>query len=188
MNRFQKFVGQWRSTQQYLERLRGDNAAALEALYFLQERACLQDGTLRETHYEGVNWSSAALAAAHLERIYLCGATLHGVYLHQTHLEGADLSDVDLQGANLRAVYLQGASLANANLQHVNLARADLRGVNLRHADLQGANIWGADLRGADLTDVMLRGANIVYIEADATTRLPDGTLWHPRIDWTQFL
>lgn len=187
MNRFRKLIGQWRSTEQHLERLRGDNEAALEALYFLQERGHLQDGTLRNSVYEKVRWELATLAAAHLEGINLRGANLQGVYLHETHLENADLTEVTLINANLRAVHLLEAVLERAILHQANLARADLRAVNLRGADLQGANLWLTDLRGADLRQAVLHGASIYSVQADPATLLPDGTPWHPAVDWVVF-
>lgn len=90
---------------------------------------------------------------------------------------------------------LHYSDLRGANLYYANLERTDLRRADLRGADLIGAKLVQADLRGANLTDAKLyyinpkdpndvRRADFTAVACSDETVLPDGTFWHPDIDW----
>lgn len=110
-------------------------------------------------------------------RGWLEDGTLRLCILANTLLEGAYLMKADLHGT-----VLEGAKLQNAKLQNANLSEAYLVNAKLTGADLRGANLKTADLRNADLHGVKLDGTQF-----DITTTLPDGRMWSPEVDMTDF-
>ena len=173
----------------------------------LLQGADLRRANLSEANLTNANLSDAILTDANLASAKIMNANLSGTYLSDANLQGVDLSNSNLQGAylansnlmyaRLMEVDLTAANLENATLIGVDLIlsrliRADLSAANLTKADLlladfTNAQLDGANLSGADLTEAHLEGADLSYAIFDTTTRLPDGSLWTPDTDLTQF-
>jgi uncharacterized protein YjbI with pentapeptide repeats len=117
-----------------------------------------------------------------LQEADLDRTNLAGLIFGASNLRGANLGGVNLQEAFLEGAELQGAFLVRARLEDSVLFYAKLQHANLFDACLQGAFLGGADLTGASLTNANFSGTIL-----DESTILPDGSLWTPEVDLTQF-
>ncbi|MEO1297364.1 MAG: pentapeptide repeat-containing protein [Cyanobacteria bacterium J06636_16] len=113
----------------------------------------------------------------------LAGAWLYEVDLRTADLQDCNLTETDFFEANLAAALLKKANLADANLRRANLQDADLTA-----ADLSGADFFEANLRGADLSEAVLQDANLSSARFSKETRMPNGELWQPSIDLSEFI
>lgn len=126
----------------------GENVQAKNAIYELERRGWLHDGSLK-----GVSFAQAQLS---------------GVMLQQAVLIGADFSEADLSESyivrsNLESANLRYANFSGAIIDQTNLRAANLTGVNLRlcwieNKDSGVESLEGAVLDGADLTDGVIMG------------------------------
>lgn len=160
-----------------------DNITALAAIEELKERLHFQDGSMRGHNLAGARLQNVRLAKAVMQLIDLTGADLRGAYFGESDLVKARLSKADLSDSNLRDIRLADADLTGAVLRRAHMAGADLRGALLRSADLSGANLWQALCHAADLTGADLTGANLIGVQFNSHTILPDGQLWSVDID-----
>ncbi|MFP4320853.1 MAG: pentapeptide repeat-containing protein [Anaerolineales bacterium] len=102
-------------------------------------------------------------------------------------LRGIRLVDVDLSG-----VVMDGANLAQAELIRVRLTeghifRADFSGARLDSCHLAHTFWDTTNLRRTDFINSHLAGAEMMNIEADTSTRLPDASFWQHPTDWLRF-
>jgi uncharacterized protein YjbI with pentapeptide repeats/membrane protease YdiL (CAAX protease family) len=145
--------------------------------------ADLTNAILREAWLRGAVFSEANLNGADLQGAYLGEADLQYASLESANLQNAVLPQALLVHANLHRAVLSGARLVSANLQLADLSQSDLRGAYCLNVDFRVSDLTFADLRGADLTGATLLSARLDGAQFDATTILPDGSLWTPETD-----
>lgn len=188
MKRLRTFWTNLQSTETLLRQLReSKNDNALQALEGLKERLALQEGVLQQLDLAGADLDTGTFARARLRGIDLSGATLLNAYFFEAHLQEARFIGTNLQGANFRAADLRNAQFQDADLQGVNFARADLTGADLTGANLAGANFWQTCVSGVQFQNANFTGASMTDLDADATTRLPDGCAWSTATDWSRY-
>jgi uncharacterized protein YjbI with pentapeptide repeats len=158
------------------------NDLAIFALMQIQQEEGLQEEALEyyrnkdgRIQLNNVQWSNG---------INLENANFEGSILWNADLRGAKMNNINLQGADLSNAYLRFVNLTNANLQGANLSSskfegAFLLGTNLQGADLSAANLEGvllsqANLKGANLLLTNLKDAELLQLEYDEMTVLPD--------------
>jgi len=188
MKRLKRLITSIKSTENLLKDLLSDkNDTVQQALYHLQERGALKDGTLANLTFNAVNWDWATLAHSDLTACQFQDASLVGVYLQNTILVQADLSLANLSKINAREANMQSANITQANLSYANLAHTDFTNADLRVANLTEANLWQTNLSGANLDGADLRDATLNEVICNEQTRLPDGQFWQPDTDWSVF-
>ncbi|MCA9911448.1 MAG: pentapeptide repeat-containing protein, partial [Anaerolineae bacterium] len=120
------------------------------------------------------------LRSGALRKKFFWGANLRRAKLFRADLEGADFNSANMSDADLDEARLIATGFAGANLEHTKFKRASLIGASMQEANLKDADFFCADLRGANLNDANLENARLIQAQFDATTKLPDGTLYDP--------
>lgn len=159
-----------------------DNSIALHALWELQKRDLLGDGSLNGAMLFGANLKGAVFYWYKQER----DPDGDGYSIGMEH---AQLRNVILTGANLQEAELTWCDLGGSDLSRTNLKIAQLFMTNLNHADLSDADLENANLYKVRLKEANLSGAkNVVneqLVTADILRKavLPDGSIYDGRFN-----
>jgi uncharacterized protein YjbI with pentapeptide repeats len=170
-----------------------------EAVYELQRRGWLQDGSLRGVSLVGANLAGVVFVNADMGGANMMDASLEGAYFIRTNLAGVNFANAHLTNCVIEDSDMTAASFENADLRWcwigTKLSRASLNKVNLEKgvivsADLTGATFVEANLKEAWLFEPTMYGVDLyranlyrtVFIipRVDAYIRLPDGTILQP--------
>jgi uncharacterized protein YjbI with pentapeptide repeats len=112
---------------------------------------------VRESSFEGADFTGAVLVRANLR-----GTKLAGCNFTRAALDGADLSKCDLKGARFDRAVGRSARFTRADLSLASLVDANLMSAFLDRTKLHGTSLLGAHLFRADLTKIDVDDATIM--------------------------
>lgn len=95
--------------------------------------------------------------------------------------------DADLRGLYLEGFNLSGGNYSGAKFSNAILFDADLSDANLSYADLSGVDLSRTNLANANLSGANLAGVTFGNSPKLRAATLPDGRIYTPDIDLTDF-
>ena len=130
----------------------------------------LRGANLAEANLNKVNFCSADLSQACLQKTNCHRTSFIWANLSESRFNDADLSEADFFNANLYGADLSRANCSNARFTQANLRRASLSETELSRADLSEANLSKARLNSANLSEANLNSSDLheaELLEAD---------------------